>query len=78
MRNHDEPFENSTWFSILRAGVFNVIVCTYYDDAETTRRLNNALPTGLATGWQVATDRDDHHIPCQDNPTTHMHVLFEC
>lgn len=65
-------------FEIIRYTILRVQVCTSLDNEVATERVNTESPTGIPSLWKLLTDEKLGPIPCEDNPSTHRHLLFEC
>ena len=70
-------------FEVYSIGIVHASVCTSLSDEEATKRINAEHPTGTSSMWAVsksATFRDGNPnpCPCERNPKTHRHILFEC
>lgn len=63
-------------------GLCAASVCTNGTIENAQRVLDESHPTGLDHGWSLSTDvfrgHDSNIAPCNRNPTTHLHFLFEC
>lgn len=68
-------------FTAYSVGLCYASVCTSLSDDETTARLNAERPTGIGP-WRIADEAfangDPNPRPCDQNPGTHRHVLFNC
>lgn len=71
-------------FSIYAWGLMHASVCSVFSKEETTRLLNQEMPTGLDHGWEPdprGTFGDNvtpNPSPCNQYPDTHTHYLFTC
>lgn len=69
-------------FSVYACGLYYTRVCTSLSDEEATRRLNEAFPTGLDHGWEIADedfiDGSPNGKKCELYTNTHRHILFRC
>lgn len=71
------PSQKTPEFTRLRESVFNVQACTSLSDEEATERVNR-LAAGTINGWHLTTEPHLAPVPCEDQPDTHRHVVFEC
>ena len=71
-----------TEFAPYAIGIAAASVCSTLSLRETTRRLNEEHPSGVAPWFpsRSATFRsgDPNPCSCERNPETHTHYLFEC
>ena len=70
-------------FDAYRVGVMMASVCSSLPLDATGRRLNAERPTGIPSPWQPSGDAafrsgEPNPCPCERNPETHKHYLFEC
>ena len=70
-------------FTILSIGVVYASVCTSLTVEEATEALNRAAPTGISSAWALSDDKTFANgtpmpCPCEPNPATHKHYLFNC
>jgi hypothetical protein len=78
------PEETPGAFTAYAVGVCNASVCTSLSDEEATFQLNLQHWTGIGAPWQISDDThfaDGTHTnpcPCEDQPDTHRHILFNC
>lgn len=77
MRTDGQPFY------AYAVGLVAASVCTSLSLEEATERLNSEHPTGISSHWQPSKDERFHTgqpnpCPCQQNPDTHKHYLFNC
>lgn len=74
--------EGSGDFAVYASGICQASVCTSLSIDEATERLNCELPTGISSQWRVSDesfhDGGANPRPCDGEPTTHVHLLFEC
>lgn len=70
------PTQSTPEFTRIRENLFQVQVCTSLTDEEAAERVNR-VPSGTSFGWVLATDRGLAPVPCDDNPQTHRHLIFE-
>lgn len=75
------PGQKTPEFTRYAEGLFYASACTSLSDEEATVRMNE-MPTGTRGGWAISadktfTDGSPHPNPCDDNPGTHRHILFE-
>ncbi|MGW5259626.1 hypothetical protein ACWEQG_01545 [Microbispora sp. NPDC004025] len=62
-------------------GLCTAIVCTALSTEEMTARLNTDHPTGISSRWEIADhfpDGTPNGKPCDEQPGTRRHLLFEC
>ena len=64
-------------------GIVCASVCSSLSSEETKLKLNVENPTGLKQGWDFSKDKtfksgQSNPCPCEDNPKTHKHYLFNC
>lgn len=63
-------------------GLMTASVCTNGTFENAQRVLDESHPTGLDHGWTLSTDvfrgHSSNTVPCNQNPTTHVHYLLEC
>ena len=71
------PRQNTPEFVRLGEGLCYARACTSLPDAEATARMNE-VPSGTSHGWQLCTEPQAAPVPCEDNPSTHRHLVFEC
>ena len=72
--------------SVTRYGGTDMQVCVPegWDDATVVNWSNAAYPTGLSTGWSIRKTGnpllgdDPERAPCDDQPTTHVHITLDC
>ena len=70
-------------FAPYAIGIAAASVCSSLSLEETGRRLNDESPTGIPSPWQPSGDAEfrsgePNPCPCERNPETHKHYLFEC
>jgi hypothetical protein len=70
-------------FTVYAHGICAVSVCTNLSPEEAEKRLNEELPTGIESKWKLSEDKtfaggQPHPCPCDKNPETHKHYLFNC
>lgn len=69
-------------FEIYSIGFIYASVCSSLSLKDTMKRLNEARPTGLDHGWELAeecfSDGTDNPHSCERAPKTHKHYLFSC
>lgn len=69
-------------FDAYALGQYYASVCTSLTDAEATARLNATHPAGPRSRWSVADEAffggQPNGAPCEKQPATHRHLLFEC
>ena len=70
-------------FQVYSYGPICASVCTSLSLAEATRRLNQERPTGIESQWRKSKDKtfrtgQPNPCPCENNPSTHKHYLFNC
>jgi len=71
-------------FEIYKIGLCCASVCSTLSLEETTERLNVEHPTGITSRWEPSKDatfadgKSPNPCPCNQNPTTHKHYLFNC
>jgi len=68
-------------FLVRMVSICQYIVCSSLPIEEVTRRLNQEHPTGLSHSWELSDEYPDgspNPSPCNENPKTHKHYLFEC
>lgn len=62
-------------------GLVYASVCTSLSDEEATHQLNLTHPTGVSP-WKIADEPfrsgQPNPLPCERNPQTHRHILFNC
>lgn len=73
----------SSEFEVYALGIMYASVCTSLEDDEAIEALNRFYPTGIRSKWQVSRDEkfysgQPNPCPCEKNPDTHRHILFEC
>lgn len=65
-----------------RVGLCAASVYTNGTVENAIKYMNDIHITGLDHGWTLSTDvfqgHDSNVVPCNQHPTTHTHVLFEC
>lgn len=71
------PTQQTPEFTRLGEMLLSIQVCTSLSDEEATTRAN-LVPPGTSYGWQLSTDPALAPVPCDDNPDTHRHLIFEC
>ena len=56
--------------------------CSSLSLEETTKRLNDDLPTGIDSTWtlgdRVSCKGADNPVACAERPVTHKHYVFTC
>ncbi len=70
-------------FDVYSTGIYCASVCSALSIKETTRRLNAEHPTGITSDWHPSEDThfrtgQPNPCPCERNPETHKHYLFNC
>lgn len=70
-------------FECYAIGPISASVCTSLPLNETTVRLNEEYPTGIDSPWRKSKDEtfasgQPNPTPCENNPKTHRHYLFNC
>lgn len=70
-------------FCIYADGLVHSSVCTSLTDEQATSRINEQLPTGIASQWEISPDEkfstgEWNGCPCETFPDTHRHILFNC
>lgn len=65
-----------------KVGLMSASVCTNGTIENAIEYMNDVHITGLDHGWSLSSDIFKSHetniIPCDQNPTTHLHFLLEC
>lgn len=69
------PSQKTPEFTRLQENLVSMQACTSLSDEEATARAN-LLPPGDHFRWTPIADRTP--VPCDDNPSTHRHIVFEC
>lgn len=71
------PMQFTPEFTRIRETLLNMQVCTSLSDEDATARAN-VMPSGTSFGWVLSTDPKQAPVPCDDNPDTHRHMIFDC
>ena len=68
-------------FVVYREGICYASVCSSLGMESTVKRMRTR-PSGITHGWQLADKPfrtgESNPCPCDQQPKTHMHYLFEC
>lgn len=69
-------------FEIYNLGIVCASVCSSLPVEEVKRRMASE-PTGISSKWTLSEDKtfsggQSNPCPCNDNPDTHKHYLFNC
>lgn len=69
-------------FTVYAEGLFYASVCSSLTKEQTQDRMA-ARPSGTSFGWQLSEDEkfangQPNPCPCDQQPDTHTHYLFEC
>lgn len=70
-------------FEAYAVGTVSASVCSSLSLEETEKRLNLEHPTGISSDWKLSEDTEfaqgqSNPCPCERNPKTHKHYLFNC
>jgi len=70
-------------FEAYSIGIVCASVCSRLSKEDTKERMNRENPTGLEHGWDFCKDKtfktgQPNPCPCEDEPETHKHYLFNC
>ena len=75
--------QNPPDFCAYAIGICAASVCSSLPIDQVTERLNQEYPTGLDNRWEPSADQrfkggQPNPCPCNENPSTHKHYLFNC
>jgi len=70
-------------FEAYAVGIISASVCTSLPLEEAMKRLNEQEPLDGGLRWEKSTDKtfksgQPNPCPCEQNPKTHKHYLFNC
>lgn len=69
-------------FEIYAYGLCYASVCSSLGLEQTARRLNQEMPTGIASDWKLADGNfrtgQTNPCVCEKHGEPHMHYLFSC
>lgn len=71
------PSQATPEFTRLSEKMLSIQVCTSLSDEDATARAN-LMPSGTSFGWVLSDRPEVAPVPCNDQPETHRHLIFEC